>query len=123
MELVQALKDTVTILDEDFFLVLDAIDEYYTGNEVFRRKFLDFLVELGNTKQSRLHILVTSLPEPDIQDAFRRLSSPPVTMDVEKAVSLDVAACLDMTIIRYAMEKRWSFDTKTRIEKALKNVG
>lgn len=72
MELVQALKDTVAILDEDFFLVLDAIDESYTGNEVFRRKFLDSLVELGNTKQSRLHILVTSLPEPDIQDAFRR---------------------------------------------------
>lgn len=44
-------------------------------------------------------------------------------MDVEKTVSVDVAAYLDMTIVRYAMEKRWSSDIKARIEKALKNVG
>lgn len=121
--LIQTLKKTVAALEEDVFLVLDAIDEYQTGNETIRQELLDFLVELGDAKLAKLHILVTSVPEPDIENAFRRLSSPPADMDVEKSVLVDVAAYLDTTIVRYAMDKHWGFDTKAKIGEALKDDG
>jgi hypothetical protein len=34
--LIKALKETVITLEEDMFLVLDAIDEYQAGNETLR---------------------------------------------------------------------------------------
>lgn len=121
--LIRTLKDTVAMLEEDVFLVLDAIDEYQTGNEALREEFLDLLVELGNERLLKLHILVTSISESDIENAFVRIQSPPASMDVEKPVSVDVEAYLATTIERYGTEKQWGSEIKTRIETALKNDG
>lgn len=93
--LIQTLKETVTILDEELVLVLDAIDEYHAGDDTLREEFLDFLVDLGDTRLPKLHVLVTSVSEPDIENAFRRLNPPPTDMDVEEPVSVDVNAYLD----------------------------
>ncbi|KAK7701472.1 hypothetical protein SLS64_010216 [Diaporthe eres] len=121
--LIRTLKDTVAMLEEDAFLVLDAIDEYQTGNEALREEFLDLLVELGNERLLKLHILVTSISESDIENAFVRIQPPPASMDVEKPVSVDVEAYLATTIERYGTEKQWGLEIKTRIETALKNDG
>lgn len=121
--LIKTLKDTVADLDEEVFLVLDAIDEYHTGDETLRQEFLDFLVELGDRKLSKLHILVTSVSEADIENALVGLQPPPVSLDVEKPVSVDVDAYLSTTIERHAKDKKWSPEIKARIEKVLKDDG
>lgn len=121
--LIKTLKETVATLEEDVFLVLDAIDEYQTGKEALREEFLDLLVELGDEKLPKLHILVTSISESDIENAFVRIRPPPASMDVQKPVSVDVEVYLDTTIERYGTEKQWSSVIKVKIEKALKNDG
>lgn len=121
--LIKTLQETVAGLYEDFFLVLDAIDEYQAENETLREEFLDFLVQLGGARLPKLHILVTSISEPDIENAFRRLRPHAADMDVERPVSVDVDAYLDLTVERYATEKHWSPDITTKILKALKEDG
>ncbi|KAK7731919.1 hypothetical protein SLS63_005217 [Diaporthe eres] len=121
--LTKALADTVAGLDEDVFLVLDAIDEYQTGDNTLRGELLDSLVELGNSKLPNLHILVTSVSETDIENAFENLKPPPAAMDVEKPVSVDVDVYLDETIDRYAKEQMWSSEMKTKIDRTLKMDG
>ncbi|KAG6355225.1 hypothetical protein INS49_004306 [Diaporthe citri] len=99
--LMKALQATIAALEEELFLVLDAIDEYQTGKETFREEFLDFLVELGNAKLPKLHILVTSVSEIGIKTAFARIRPTPANMDIEKRfriVSLqleDLRKCYD----------------------------
>jgi Cdc6-like AAA superfamily ATPase len=121
--LVKALKETLAALEEDVFLVLDAIDEYQTGNETLRGELLDFLVELGNAQIRKLHLLVTSIPDAYIQNAFKRLQKPPAEIDVEKQVAVDVDAYLDATIKRHAKDKHWSAEITDKVHQALKGDG
>jgi hypothetical protein len=121
--LIKALKETVITLEEDMFLVLDAIDEYQAGNETLREEFLDFLVRLGDAQIRMLHFLVSSIPDTDIKNAFKRLQKPPAEIDVEKPVSVDVDAYLDVTIKQYAEGKHWSPEITDKIHKALKDDG
>ena len=121
--LIKALKETVAALEEDMFLVLDAIDEYQAGNETLREEFFDFLVRLGDAQMRKLHLLVTSIADTDIVNTFKRLQKPPAEIDVEKPVSMDVDAYLDATIKKYAEGKRWSPAITDKIYKALKDDG
>jgi hypothetical protein len=120
---VAALEKTVAALEEDVFLVLDAIDEYQADNETLREEFLDFLVRLGDAQIRKLHLLVTSIPDTDIKNAFKGLQKPPAEIDVEKSVSVDVDAYLDATIKKYAEDKQWSSEITDKIHKALKDDG
>ena len=121
--LIKALKETVAALEEDMFLVLDAIDEYQAGNETLRKEFFDFLVSLGDAQIRKLHLLVTSIADIDIENAFKRLQKLPAEIDVEKPVSVDVRAYLDATIKEYAEDKHWSPKITDKICKALKYDG
>jgi len=121
--LINALTETIAALDEDLFLVLDAIDEYNAGNETLREEFLDFLVRVGDAQLRKLHLLVTSVPETDIENALKRLQYPPAEMDVEKPVSVDVDAYLDATIKKYAEDKHWSPKVTDKIHQVLKDDG
>ena len=121
--LIKALKETVAALEEDMFLVLDAIDEYQAGNETLCNEFLDFLVRLGHAQKRKLHLLVTSIAHTDIENAFKRLLKPPAEIDVEKPVSVDVDAYLDATLKKYAEDKHWSHEITDKIYKALKDDG
>ena len=121
--LIKTLTETVTALEEDIFLVLDAIDEYQTSNKTLREEFLNLLVKLSNAQMQKLHLLVTSTADTDIVNAFKRLQEPPVTIDVERPVSIDVDAYLDAKINKYAEEKHWSPGITDKIYKALKYDG
>ena len=96
--LIKVLTETVAALEEEVFLVLDAIDEYQTGNETLRKEFLNFLVRLGDAQMQKLHLLVISIADTDIVNAFKRLQKPPAEIDVEKPVSMDVDGYLDANI-------------------------
>lgn len=72
-ELHQAVKQTVAGLGQDMFLVLDAVGEYQTGSKALRQELLGFLVNLANAELPKLHILVTSISDADIENVFRDL--------------------------------------------------
>lgn len=121
--LIKTLEETVAAIDENIFLVLDAIDEYQAENETLREEFFDFLVQLDGARLPKLHILVTSILEPDIENSFRHLRPQAADMDVEKPVSVDVDTYLDATVEKCATEKHWSSDITAKILKALKDNG
>ncbi|KAH8657654.1 hypothetical protein BX600DRAFT_499745 [Xylariales sp. PMI_506] len=121
--LVKALKETIATLDEDIFLILDAVDEYQSGDETLQEEFLDLLVMLGDAQLQKLHILVTSISGTDIENAFKRLRKPAAEIDVEKQVSVDVNAYLDATIKKYADAKHWSPEIVDKIYNVLKDDG
>ena len=123
MALIKTLKETVASLEEDMFLVLDAIDAYQAGNETLREEFLNFLVTLGDAQMPKLHLLVTSIADTDVENGFKRLQKPPAEIDVEKPVSIDVDSYLDATIKKYAKDKHWSPEITDKIYKALKDDG
>lgn len=119
-ELIQALKEAVTGLEENMFLVLDAIDEYQAGNKTQRGEFFDFLVELTEAKLPKLHLLITSIPDSRIEDALKRRTA---EIDVEKPNSVDLDAYLKTTIAKYADSKRWSSELTEKIYHALSDDG
>ena len=123
--LIKALKETVAALEEDVFLVLDAVDEYQADNETLHEEFLDFLVGLCNTQIRKLHLLITSITDTDadIKNAFKRLQKPSTEINVEKPMSVDVDAYLDTKIKNYAEDKHWSPEITHKIHKALKDDG
>lgn len=121
--LIETLEKTVTALQEDVFLIIDAIDEYQAGNDTLRGEFLDFLGRLGDAQIQKLHLLVTSIPDTDIKNAFKGHQTPPIEIDIEKSVSVDVDAYLDATIGKYAETKHWSPETTDKIHRALKDDG
>ena len=121
--LIKTLEETVAILEEDIFLVLDAIDEYHADNETLREEFLNVLVGLGNAQMRKLHLLVSSIAENDIKNAFNRLQTRAADIDVEKPVSKDVDSYLDATIKKYAEDKQWSPKITHKISKTLKDDG
>jgi hypothetical protein len=121
--LIKTLKEAVGDLEEDFFLVLDAIDEYHADNDTLREEFLNFLVEFADTSVPNMHLFVTSMPDMDIEIAFKRLPKRPVEINVEKPVSVDLEAYLDVTIKKYAERKQWSLEVRHKIYNALKDDG
>ena len=121
--LIKTLKEAVADLQEDVFLVLDAIDEYQADNDTLREEFLDFLVELADTQARHLHLVVTSMSESYIENAFKRLHKRPVEIDVEEPVSVDLEAYLDVTIKKYAENKQWSLAITDTIYSVLKDDG
>ena len=105
------------------FLILDGIAEYQAGNETLREEFLDCLGRLGDAQIRKLHLLVTSIPDTDIKNAFKGHQTPPIEIDIEKSVSVDVDAYLDATIKKYSDIKHWSPEITDKIHRALKDDG
>lgn len=122
--LIETLGKVVTTLEEDVFLILDGIDEYQAGNETLREEFLDCLGRLGDAQIRKLHLLVTSIPDTDIKNAFKGHRTPPIEIDIEKPVSVDVDAYLDATIKKYSEIKHWwNPEITDKIRRALKDDG
>lgn len=121
--LVETLGKAIIALEEDVFLILDAIDEYQAGNQTLRAEFLDFLGWLGDAQMQKLHLLVTSVSDTDIKNAFMGHQTPPIEIDIEKPVSVDVDAYLDSTIEEYSKIKHWSSEITDKIHGVLKDDG
>jgi hypothetical protein len=83
--LVRCLKDIMeSPTRHPVYLIVDALDECPNPVKLPpRKKVLDFLAELINSKFSNLHICVTSRPEADIIDVLHPLTSQSVSLHEE----------------------------------------
>jgi hypothetical protein len=69
---------SVTELYQRTFVVVDGLDEC---SEEKRSPILDFLVEVSSRSNSHVKILVSSRKESDINDQFKRLSTPAIELE------------------------------------------
>lgn len=115
-----ALTETLAEVDEVVYIILDAIDEYPAdGNTVLRKELLGVIGELVEAQLDKLHLLVTSIRERDIHAAFKRLAQPPVEMDIEKPVVVDLDAYLDKNVEELAISRKWNENTKAEVSRVL----
>ncbi|OJI81520.1 hypothetical protein ASPTUDRAFT_58772 [Aspergillus tubingensis CBS 134.48] len=70
----------------EFFLILDALDECPATGDDGRSSLLQFIEELLEKHESKIHILATSRPEPDIRSRLERYQS----VDLETGLGQDV---------------------------------
>ncbi|KAF7539331.1 hypothetical protein G7054_g2214 [Neopestalotiopsis clavispora] len=95
-DLVAALKCTIDRLAQDVYIVFDALDECpHQDKKGQRHELLDCVKSL-NKRHSKLHLLVTSRPEPDIQAELRPVAS--CNLDIEEPIRSDVARFVKVTL-------------------------
>ncbi|GLA95787.1 hypothetical protein AtubIFM61612_008635 [Aspergillus tubingensis] len=70
----------------EVFLILDALDECPATGDDGRSSLLQFIEEMLEKHQSKMHILATSRPEPDIRSRLERYQS----VDLEIGLGQDV---------------------------------
>lgn len=71
---------SVTVLYQRSFVVLDGLDEC---PEEKRLPILDFIVEASSRSRSNVKILVSSRKEYDINNQFKRLSTPAIELETD----------------------------------------
>lgn len=121
-ELCKVLHETISGLRQEVFIIIDAIDEYPANGALDRRSdLLTVISDLVKAQLEKLHILVTSIDERDINKSFHSLDKPPIELDVEPLLFEDVSSFVDATIERFASSKPWwTNDIRTKIRNALK---
>lgn len=88
-ELTTALDSTLSALDEDVYIVFDALDECPHADRNGQRELLLRCIKgLISRTHSKLYLLVTSRPEPDIQTEMGRIAT--YSLDIEKLIRGDV---------------------------------
>lgn len=123
-KLVQVLLETIGTVGFQVMVVLDALDEYKSGNVDSREELLNVLVSLVNAKVPNLHLLVTATPDEDIQQAFRQLNRPSDVLNVEPPIAEDLNAYLDSVIEKQVQIRPWwDKDVKEKVLKGLRTDG
>ncbi|KAJ5721898.1 uncharacterized protein N7483_009832 [Penicillium malachiteum] len=110
-------SDVVSDIQSDFFVVLDALDEYpMNGKE--RPHLFSLLIDLSEAHKKNIHILATGRPEQDIKRAMEHFPS----INLEEKLAKDVE-----TFVHAALEEEELRDTgkdiKFDIVDALLNNG
>ncbi|OJZ87121.1 hypothetical protein ASPFODRAFT_44747 [Aspergillus luchuensis CBS 106.47] len=85
-KLAEILDNLLETSQGEFFLILDALDECPATGDNERSSLLQFLEELLKKHQTKLHILATSRPEPDIRSRLEQYQR----VDLEAGLSGDV---------------------------------
>ncbi|GLB11572.1 hypothetical protein AtubIFM57258_008442 [Aspergillus tubingensis] len=99
----------------EVFLILDALDECPATGDDGRSSLLQFIVELLGKHQSKMHILATSRPEPDIRSRLERFQS----VDLETGLGQDVETFV-RDQVAHGRLREWGESVKKRtLEKLL----
>ena len=119
--LVKALKDTITQIHEDVFILIDAIDECpLEGTSATREDLLDALKQLVECQLPNLHLLITGIRETDIIASLRNLSTPATEVDLDTRILEDVDTYLNLNLEKLGEKRKWVRDeTKVKIKESL----
>lgn len=85
----------------DVFIVADALDEC-PNNENLREELLELIKEMSTQSSSNIHLLVTSRPEPDIEELLRSLPTTraipiqgsPIEADIKSYICHEISSRL-----------------------------
>ena len=116
-ELIKVIQDIIKGLEQDLFIVIDALDECPLPE---RRQLLRYIIELRNEDNGKVHILATSRREPDIDS---KLNKPPtITMNIEGQFGEDINLFVKTALCENEKLKQWDKDSKSQIMKELTAV-
>lgn len=105
---------------QDLFIVLDALDECPKDDEKeSRNELLDFITEVKSWSSSKIHLLVTSRPEPDITEKLAPLLTAPAISIEGSEVKGDIKKHIKSQLATHPKLKAWSADIKAHIERTL----
>ena len=120
-DLIAILKAMVGLFGQTY-IVIDALDEC-TGSE--REGILKFLAKMKSWDLQNLHVLATSRPVPEIEDATKRLCASRVDLKSETSpINHDIERCLQELLENNPDLQKWGTTEKTLIkENLIKRAG
>ena len=105
---------------QHLYIIADALDECPKQDEYQARvELLTLIADIQSSKSSRLHILVTSWQEPDIERALEPLVTLPKIWIQGAQVMLDIQQYIEGQLDEDPKLKRWTSDVKTSIQDAI----
>ncbi|RAK76573.1 uncharacterized protein BO72DRAFT_459535 [Aspergillus fijiensis CBS 313.89] len=113
--LLTILRDIMGLLPGDVFIIFDALDECPV--ETRERRLLAFMDDLIRDFPTKVHLLATSRPEPDIHNALTQHT----LFGLEDALSGDVEKFVQERLTSGKL-RRWNRSILERIEHQLLNV-
>ncbi|OJK01296.1 hypothetical protein ASPACDRAFT_26596 [Aspergillus aculeatus ATCC 16872] len=113
--LLTILREIMDLLPGDVFIIFDALDECPT--ETREKSLLAFMDGLIRDFPTKVHLLATSRPEPDIHNALTQHT----LFGLEDALSGDVEKFVQERLISGKL-RRWNRSILERIEHQLLNV-
>jgi hypothetical protein len=102
---------------EDVFIVIDALDEYAKIGE--RGELLTLIEEIHAWSLSKVHLLVTSRPEPDIKAVLMPLVESQAISIQGSQVESDINLHIRIQLSTDPKLKKWPNEVKVEIENAL----
>ncbi|TVY25789.1 Ankyrin repeat and KH domain-containing protein mask [Lachnellula hyalina] len=116
-ELSDALSIMMSEFDDQVFLVIDALDEFARIGE--RDELLTLLEDIHSWSLPKVHLIVTSRPEPDIDAVLMPLSKPEAISVQGSQVQSDISLHIRSQLAEDPKLKKWPNEVKVDIEKAL----
>lgn len=116
-ELITALNHVLKVLNGDIYIVLDALDECpHADKQGQRTQLLRTIRDMVSKKYSKLHLLVTSRPEPDI---LQEISSIAIhSLSIEELIKADVAQHVEAALEESSLVN-WDEEVKNLIRDKL----
>ncbi|TVY35584.1 hypothetical protein LSUB1_G005613 [Lachnellula subtilissima] len=116
-ELSDALSMMMSEFDDQVFLVIDALDEFARIGE--RGELLTLLEDIHSWSLPKVHLIVTSRPEPDINAVLMPLSKLEAISIQGSQVQSDISLHIRSQLAEDPKLKKWPSEVKEDIEKAL----
>lgn len=116
-ELTETIWSIINGLEQDIFIVINALNECPL---LERRELLNYINELRNKGNTKVHILATSRREPDI-DA--KLKEPPtIAINIEHLLKGDIKLFVQAALLKDEKLSQWDKDSKSLIREKLTTV-
>ena len=102
----------------DVFIVADALDEC-PNNENLRAELLELIKDMSTQSSSNIHLLVTSRPEPDIEELLLSLSTTRVIPIQGSPIEADIKSYICHEISSDSKLKKFPVEEQEKIKKRL----
>ncbi|MCJ1347463.1 hypothetical protein MMC31_005688 [Peltigera leucophlebia] len=102
----------------DVFIVADALDEC-PNNENLREELLELIKDMSTQSSSNIHLLVTSRPEPDIEELLLSLSTTRVISIQGSPIEADIKSYICHEISSESKLKKFPVEEQEKIKKRL----
>jgi len=119
--LFSTLNSVIKSIDQDVFVVVDALDECPEKADYAKRQdLLNQITELLSEHHRNLHLLATSRKEADIQESLQALAT--AKLDIQTAFRGDIELFVKNRLEEVPRLARWSVPIKAEIVSKLLQV-
>lgn len=118
-ELIATLNETIENLEEEVFIVIDALDECpdHKDKKSEREKLLSLIQLLAASGPKNLRLLATSRWENDISNALQKIRNCGI-VNIEQLVEDDIAQFVENALARHPLSS-WRSEVQRKIKERL----